>query len=274
MSLAQQERRGDPTKDGVQWTRIAEVGLLASLGGGGGGSLLRFALQRLKAEGQFRFAVCQATLAAVGFYERIGFRRVGARARYAENREGEWTGFRHWEPADVPLAELGPPSYMMALDLQEWDGGPPLELTAADAYPEVVADGKAPDLRRISEDGGSLSFDAGSGVVVTAQVEEGAVRLVVGEGVPQPSAGGGASDDEAAAAAAPRARARARADTRLGRFPELSHRRARLSRARARAAARARRRRARQAARRTRGAARHGGAARRRRRQLVQARMR
>ena len=77
-SLAQQERRGDPTKDGVQWTRIAEVGLLASLGGGG--TLVRYALQRLKAEGHYHFAVCQATLAAVGFYERIGFRRVGARA--------------------------------------------------------------------------------------------------------------------------------------------------------------------------------------------------
>jgi len=165
-SLAQQERRGDPTKDGVQWTRIAEVGLLASLGGGG--TLVRYALQRLKAEGHYHFAVCQATLAAVGFYERIGFRRVGARARYAENREGEWTGYRHWAEADErTVAEFGDTSYLMALDLREWSAGPALELPVADEYPAVAADAKAPDLRRMSYEGGTLAYESGDGVVVS-----------------------------------------------------------------------------------------------------------
>ena len=65
MLLAQQEREGDPTKQGVVWPRIAEIGLLVSLGGGG--TLLRFALQRIKAEGFYQFVVCQATLASVGW---------------------------------------------------------------------------------------------------------------------------------------------------------------------------------------------------------------
>ena len=82
--LAQQERKGDPAKEGVVWPRICELGLLVSLGGGG--SLLRFALQRLQSEGWYEYCVCQATLAAVGFYERVGFVRVGAVAKYAERR--------------------------------------------------------------------------------------------------------------------------------------------------------------------------------------------
>ena len=86
------------------------MGLLLSLGGGA--TLLRYALQRLKADKWYRFAVCQATLAAVGFYERVGFIRVGAVARYApkgttaeELLQLPLTGYQHWADADELMAE-------------------------------------------------------------------------------------------------------------------------------------------------------------------------
>lgn len=61
--------------------RAWQVGLLVTLGGGC--ALLCHALRMLKQEGWYHFVVCQATVAAVGFYERFGFCRVGAVARYA-----------------------------------------------------------------------------------------------------------------------------------------------------------------------------------------------
>ena len=61
--LAQQQRQGDPGNQGVVWPRIAEVGLLVALGGGG--TLLRYALQQMQAEGWYEFAITQVRRACL-----------------------------------------------------------------------------------------------------------------------------------------------------------------------------------------------------------------
>ena len=180
--LAQQERQGDPVKTGVVWPRIAELGLLVSLGGGG--VVLRYALQQLQAQGWYEYVVCQATLAAVGFYERVGFVRVGAVAKYAEKgvtaeelAARPVTGYRHWADADELMeeADFGEASYLMALDLRRWEGGAKLELSTTSKYPPVrKMEGADLDLRRISEctlEGGHLAYESGDGVVVTLMAE-------------------------------------------------------------------------------------------------------
>jgi len=186
--LAQQEHEGDPTKEGVVWPRVAELGLLVSLGGGG--TLLRFSLQHLQAEGWYHFVVCQATLAAVGFYERLGFIRVGAVAKYAEKGVTEEelralpvTGYRHWAEADELMldADFGDASYLMGLDLRVWDGGALLDLPTTSDFPEISKMPKASrDLRRIDHEcvleGGQLAYESGDGVVVSLMAE-----MVAGE---------------------------------------------------------------------------------------------
>ena len=179
--LARQERTGDPTREGVVWSRIAEVGLLISLGGGG--MLLRYALQTLQAEGWYDFVVCQATLASVGFYERVGFARVGAVARYApkgtseeELRKLPVTGYQHWADADELMADadFGEASYLLCLDLKAWDGGPKIELPTSTSYPAVTSSKGALDLRRMSEctlEGGHMAYESGDGVVVSLTAE-------------------------------------------------------------------------------------------------------
>ena len=179
--LGMQKKEGDPTRHGVVWPRIAELGLLVSLGGGG--AVLRYALQQIVAEGKYDFVVCQATLAAVGFYERMGFVRVGAVARYAEKDISEEelralpvTGYQHWADADELMAEadFGEASYMMCLDLENWDGGSPLDLPTTSKYPPVRCTEGAVDLRRMSEcflEGGHLAYESGDGVVVTLMAE-------------------------------------------------------------------------------------------------------
>jgi hypothetical protein len=100
----------------------------------------------MKRECKYDFVVIQATLAAVGFYERVGFRRVGAVARYAEAgvqlAERPVTAYRHWAEAntsdELMAAEFGGASYLMALDLKSW--APPggvLKPHIVDAYPKV-----------------------------------------------------------------------------------------------------------------------------------------
>ena len=159
----------------------AQVSLLVSLGGGF--RLLRYALQRMRADGWYRFVVCQATLAAVGFYERIGFRRVGAVARYApqgtteqELRALPVTGYQHWVDADELMAEadFGSASYLMALDLHAYDAGPPLELPVTADYPRCTSTAGASDLRRMSQcmlEGGHLAYESGDGIVVSLMAE-------------------------------------------------------------------------------------------------------
>ena len=187
--LRREERNGDPTREGVVWPRIAEVGLLVSLGGGG--TLLRFALQKLQDEGFYHFAACQATLAAVGFYERVGFVRVGAVARYApkgtseeELRQLPVCGYQHWQDADELMeeADFGQASYLMVLDLSTWQAGKKLDgLSTTSEHPKAISPMEgAPDLRRMAEctlEGGHLAYESGDGVVVSLTAECVAGRL-------------------------------------------------------------------------------------------------
>jgi len=144
--------------------------------------LLRWALQSLQEEGHYHFAVCQATAAAIGFYETIGFTRVGALAKFAplgtpadELQSIPFTGYRHWADAHELMAvEFGDISYLMALDLREWDGGPKVHLEVASEYPEVKPMPNCKDLRRMTQyqlEGGTRAYESGDGVLVTFSAE-------------------------------------------------------------------------------------------------------
>lgn len=150
---------------------------------GGGATVLRYALQQMKAEGWYEMVCCQATLAAVGFYEKIGFARVGAVARYAEKGTSEEelaklpaVGYQHWQDADELMeeADFGSASYLMALDLKAWDGGKKVDLPVLEGYPKVQSMEGAADLRRMSEctlEGGHQAYESGDGVVVSLTAE-------------------------------------------------------------------------------------------------------
>lgn len=121
--LQQQERQGDPTTTGVVWPRVAEVALLAGLGCGR--TLVTLALDELLASNEFDFAVLQATMASVSFYEELGFVRVGAVAIYLQEGtnvdDNPVQGYRHWACADESRPdEFGDTSYMMAIDLSSY----------------------------------------------------------------------------------------------------------------------------------------------------------
>ena len=115
-ALQAQPREGDPAVSGVVWPTIAEIALLGALGCGG--YLLKLLLETLAAEApQYRFVVVQATANSIAFYERHGFVRVGAVARYSRRRAGgaaETVGYRHWLATDEELHSSDKPSYMMA----------------------------------------------------------------------------------------------------------------------------------------------------------------
>lgn len=118
--LARQKHYGDPVTTGVVWPRLVEIGLLAGLGCGK--LLVQLALQELAASGDYDFAVLQATMASVSFYEELGFVRVGAVARYlpegTDLEANPVQGYRHWACADESqLDQFGDTSYMMALKL-------------------------------------------------------------------------------------------------------------------------------------------------------------
>lgn len=118
--LARQKHYGDPVTTGVVWPRLVEIGLLAGLGCGK--LLVQLALQELSASGNYDFAVLQATMASVSFYEELGFVRVGAVARYlpegTDLAANPVQGYRHWACADESqLDQFGDTSYMMALKL-------------------------------------------------------------------------------------------------------------------------------------------------------------
>ena len=84
-ALEAQPRSGDPQVSGVAFPTIAEVALVGALGCGS--LLLRLLLETLEAPGSpYQFCVLQATHNSVGFYERHGFVRIGAVARYSRRR--------------------------------------------------------------------------------------------------------------------------------------------------------------------------------------------
>lgn len=118
-ALEAQPRHGDPDVSGVVWPTVAEVALVGGLGCGS--FLLRLLLETLEKEGTYQFVVLQATNNSVSFYQRHGFVRVGAVARYSRRPTGgaaEVVGYRHWLATDEELHPSDKPSYMMALRLQ------------------------------------------------------------------------------------------------------------------------------------------------------------
>jgi GNAT superfamily N-acetyltransferase len=79
--LSQQVHDGDYSREGVVWPRIAEISLLAGIGCGSW--LLQLIIDQLEApESKYQWLVLQASENAVSFYEKFGFVRVGAVARY------------------------------------------------------------------------------------------------------------------------------------------------------------------------------------------------
>jgi hypothetical protein len=89
-------RSGDPSDAGIVFENIAEIALLGGLGCGE--LLLRMALEEIlkvrsksndgqeqEQEQQYKYVVMQATNGSRAFYERFGFRRVGAICRYASD---------------------------------------------------------------------------------------------------------------------------------------------------------------------------------------------
>lgn len=75
-ALQAQERDGDPNGEGIVWDRVAEVSLLGALGCGS--QLLQLLIDELETGEKYDYLVLQATDNAVGFYEKMGFTRVGA----------------------------------------------------------------------------------------------------------------------------------------------------------------------------------------------------
>ena len=121
--LEKQPRSGDPHQGGVVWSTIAEISIVGGLGCGE--LLVRMALDEARRKG-YDYAVLQATESSRSFYEKLGFCRVGAIARYLRNKQLRCVaGYRHWTYADEKdLAHHGKPSIMMALRIDSsW---PPL----------------------------------------------------------------------------------------------------------------------------------------------------
>ena len=76
-------RSGSPTDGGIVFEQIAELALLGGLGCGE--LMLRMALEDIlnRSDQKYKFLVLQATNGSRPFYERFGFKRVGAICRYA-----------------------------------------------------------------------------------------------------------------------------------------------------------------------------------------------
>jgi len=126
-------RSGDPGDSGIVFPNIAEISLLGGLGCGE--LLLRMALQDIRKHPQYQYIALQATNGSRSFYERFGFKRVGAVCRYGKHittkgvqsmllsiptEETPISGYRHWTHANESPHSLelhGGPSYMMCLKL-------------------------------------------------------------------------------------------------------------------------------------------------------------
>jgi hypothetical protein len=107
-SLAQQlqaqPRTGDPSNSGIVVSNVAEIALLGALGSGE--YLLRMALDDIRKAGHYKYVVLQATEFSKPFYQRFGFKRVGAVCRYGSRGdrgatmiatlESPMQGYRHW----------------------------------------------------------------------------------------------------------------------------------------------------------------------------------
>jgi len=165
--LNEAQSHGDPDGEGVVWPKIAEIGLLAGLGSGG--LLIRHVIGELIASGEYEYAVMQSTPVAVSFYERLGFKRVGAMAKYGEKEqdidEVEEVGYCHWTYADErEVEEQGGISYMMCLKLSDVTAKNKTRISAskmATTWPPIKAMPGAIDLR------GYQGVGAGGDVILT-----------------------------------------------------------------------------------------------------------
>ena len=90
----------------VVWPKLVEVSLCGALGCGG--RLVRAALDQAKRDGM-ECVVLQAERRAIGFYEKLGLKRVGAVARFRDRADAPRLAYRHWCTRTVDE-----PSYMMA----------------------------------------------------------------------------------------------------------------------------------------------------------------
>ena len=186
-------RSGIPSDSGVIFENIAELALLGGLGCGE--LLLRTALQDIRKRPQYKYLVLQATNGSRSFYERFGFRRVGAVCRYGSSittkgmqshslvvptLETPIQGYRHWTHANESRKSLdlhGGPSYMMCLKLPEGEDFSNLleamEKISVQKKPTIEASGAAatpaPSKRKLKKNGlsnqdlfpGLPSFSAG-----------------------------------------------------------------------------------------------------------------
>lgn len=119
-ALESQPRSGDPDREGIVFSTLAEIALVGGLGCGE--YVLRMAMERIRAAKQYEYMILQATEASRGFYEGFGFVRVGAICQYQSKNMAEEcrsiVGYRHWTHANesqTSLKQHGGPSYMMAL---------------------------------------------------------------------------------------------------------------------------------------------------------------
>jgi len=148
-------RTGSPQDSGVIFESIAEIALVGGLGCGE--LLLKMALEEIIKAGNYNFVVLQATSGSRTFYERFGFKRVGAVCRYGEqgklpNLNTPVQGYRHWTHANESQKSLdmhGGPSYMMVLKIQDYKDRIPTLLEALDRYtvterPSIIATPMSP----------------------------------------------------------------------------------------------------------------------------------
>lgn len=113
--LESQSRSGDPLGTGVVWNNVAEISLVGGLGCGE--YLLRIALEAILKQKNYDFVVLQATPSSFSFYQKFGFVRVGAVAKYGTSPRV--VGYRHWTYAnEANLTYHGGPSCMMAKRLK------------------------------------------------------------------------------------------------------------------------------------------------------------
>jgi hypothetical protein len=139
------ETRDAPRKDMfggviVVWPKLVEVSLCGALGCGG--RLVRAALDQAKRDGM-ECVVLQAERRAIGFYEKLGLKRVGAVARFRDRADAPRLAYRHWCTRTVDE-----PSYMMAKQLSR--GGKKTKRSVSIELDEEVCRARALELAHIA----------------------------------------------------------------------------------------------------------------------------
>lgn len=99
----------------TEWPSLLEISLLGALGCG------RRLVERVVAVNapRYDFAVLQATEAAVQFYEKRGFVRVGALAKYRDRKDMPDVAYRHWNDRFTVGSQAHGASHMMAMAISD-----------------------------------------------------------------------------------------------------------------------------------------------------------